>query len=94
MKLAIHPLPKSRLESTTSEEKRLGKTESKIFSSLYKFWQQVLTVLLSKQEVRVWQKSSENGNGEWHAYDPATGRSVCAASDAEMRIWIEQQYYQ
>lgn len=94
MKLAINPLPKVRLESKTSEEKQLSKAKSQIFSILDKFCQRLLTGLISKNEVQVWKKSSKNGNSEWHAYDPATGQSTCVASDAEMRIWIEQQYYQ
>lgn len=94
MKLATHSLPKVRLESTTNQERQLSQTESNVFSSLYKFCQRILTALVSKNEVQVWQKSSENGNSEWHAYDPTTGRSTCVASDAEMRIWLEQQYYQ
>ncbi len=30
----------------------------------------------------------------WQAYNPMTGRSACFGSEAEMRMWIEMQYYQ
>lgn len=49
--------------------------------------------LTSSQELRVWKTSERNGETGWHAYDPKTGRSICVASDAEMREWIERRYY-
>ncbi len=29
----------------------------------------------------------------WYAFDPRTGQSVYADSEAELRIWIEDNYY-
>ncbi|HAZ44776.1 MAG TPA: hypothetical protein DDW76_22230 [Cyanobacteria bacterium UBA11369] len=58
-----------------------------------KIWQKFLTALVSKSELRVWSESDRSGNTEWHAYDPETGRSICVASETEMRHWIEQSYY-
>lgn len=94
MRLSTHLFHHFRLESTVTQEKQVTKTQPKLFSALYKIWHGLLTANFSKNELRVWQKSHSDGNTEWHAYDPVTGRSICLASDAEMRIWIEQQYYQ
>lgn len=58
-----------------------------------KVFQHLLTALASRNELRVWQTSSR-GNTQWHAYDPRTDRSICVASEAEIRYWIEQNYYQ
>lgn len=44
-------------------------------------------------ELQVWQTSDRHGHTYWHAYDPTTGSSVCVRSAAEMRIWLEQRYY-
>lgn len=70
------------------------KYTSKCFSFLQTIFQNLVTVITSKNELQVWQKSDRSGNTEWHAYDPATGRSVCVASEQEMRYWIEERYYQ
>jgi hypothetical protein len=60
---------------------------------LTKLWQKFLTAIVSKSELRVWSASDRSGNTEWHAYDPETGRSICVASETEMRHLIEQSYY-
>lgn len=94
MRLSTHLFHHPPMESNVTPEKKLDKTQSKLSSFWYKIWQSILTVAFTKNELQVWQKSHPDGNTEWHAYDPTTGRSICVASDAEMRIWIEQQYYQ
>lgn len=56
-------------------------------------WQRFSVWLTKGRELQVWKKLDRQGNTSWHAYDPLTGRSICVASDAEMREWIEQCYY-
>ena len=60
---------------------------------LTKLWQKFLTAIARKRELQVWSQSDRRGNKEWHAYDPETGRSICVASETEMRHLIEQSYY-
>lgn len=55
-------------------------------------WQMLKAMLLNPMELQVWQRRDRNGNIGWHAYDPITRRSVHDLSEAEMRIWIEQNY--
>ena len=71
-----------------------SKNASTSFPLIFKTVRQRLFVwLTSSHELRVWKTSERNGETDWHAYDPMTGRSICGASDAEMREWIERRYY-
>ncbi|WP_236738926.1 hypothetical protein [Chroogloeocystis siderophila] len=49
--------------------------------------------LTSRNDVQVWQKKDRHGRSYWQAYDPLTDKKISLASEAEMRIWIEQRYY-
>ncbi|MFB2919704.1 MULTISPECIES: hypothetical protein [Aerosakkonema] len=94
MKLAtpfFHDRQSYLRDNTESELKEA--TPNK-FLFLNKIWQALLKVIVNGNELQVWHKSDRSGHSEWHAYDPATGRHVSASSDTEMRIWIEEQYYQ
>ncbi len=77
---------KDKADSTISQDTQ----RPKMFSKL---WEKILTAIVSKSEMQVWSESDRSGNTEWHAYDPETGRSICVASETEMRHWIEQSYY-
>ncbi|GET36430.1 hypothetical protein [Microseira wollei] len=79
---------KDKADSTITQDTQ--HQDSKMFSTI---WQKFLTAIVSKSELQVWSESNRSGNTEWHAYDPETGRSICVASETEMRHWIEESYY-
>lgn len=93
MKLATNLFSQSRLETAFTPEENSQGNKTKLFSIFNKVWQNFVTGIIGSNEVRVWQRRDRAGETEWNAYDPATGRSVFAASEAEMRNWIEQSYY-
>ncbi|MBW4636124.1 MAG: hypothetical protein KME30_30870 [Iphinoe sp. HA4291-MV1] len=65
-----------------------------ILPKMKKIWQHFVIWLFSSSDLQVWQESDSRGRIFcWHAYDPLTGRSACFGSEEEMRIWIEQCYY-
>ena len=89
MNISDRPLDTSAISLTTP------KVASRSFFSPFKTIIQRLTFwLASSHELRVWKTSDRDGNSCWQAYDPLTDRSICVASDAQMREWIEQRYYQ
>ncbi|MCL1467774.1 hypothetical protein [Argonema galeatum] len=94
MKLATASLDNQQRKLRDNTESNFKEYTPPNLSFLNKFWLRLVKAMMSGKDLRVWQKSDRSGNKEWHAYDPATGRSTCVASDAEMRMWIEQQYYQ
>jgi hypothetical protein len=62
-----------------------------IFSAMNQFWQFFLAAA-SGEEVRIWQTSDNDGNTWWHGCDRVTGRSIDAATEGEMRAWIDRRY--
>ncbi|WP_199330526.1 hypothetical protein [Microcoleus sp. FACHB-68] len=81
-------------EAVSQVSLNASKNASTRFPLIFKtVWQRLFVWLASGHELRVWKTSDRNGETGWHAYDPTTGRSICVASDAEMREWIERRYY-
>ena len=87
-------LDKARLENIFSQPEQKQVEESKLFSALKAIWQHLLTTLTNNNELQIWQTTDQLGNTWWNGYDPATGRFTSLATEAEMRIWIEERYYQ
>jgi len=58
-----------------------------------KMWQSLINVMSTSSELQVWHTVGHGGHGCWHAYHPVTRRSQSFGTEAEMRMWIEQQYY-
>ena len=52
-----------------------------------------ISFFYSSDEPQVWSKTDRYGNTSWYAYDPVSGYSVSRGSEAEMREWLEQRYY-
>jgi hypothetical protein len=74
---------------TANKQKRRS-----LFSAINQICQFFLTTATGEDELRIWQTSDNNGNAWWHGCDRATGRSICAATDDEMRAWIDRRYCQ
>ncbi|WP_414566496.1 MULTISPECIES: hypothetical protein [unclassified Anabaena] len=65
----------------------------RIKSQFPRVWQRLVLALSSSNELQVWQTSDRSGHIYWQAYNPMTGRYACFGSEAEIRMWIEMQYY-
>jgi len=76
-------------ETEQEQTKKLG-----LFSRLNSIWQHLVKSLIQGQELKIWQSTDRFGNTHWYAYDPMTSSSVTRDSEAEMRVWVEQRYYQ
>ena len=68
--------------------------QATMFSAMNQVWQVFLSAAAGEDELRIWQTSDNNGNTWWHGCDRATGSSTCAATDDEMRAWIDRRYCQ
>jgi Cdc6-like AAA superfamily ATPase len=64
-----------------------------INSALKRIVQRFVQFLSSGNEPEIWTKTDRYGNIIWQAYDPISRRSVSRRSEAEMREWLEQRYY-
>lgn len=59
-----------------------------------RFCQALIGKFSGDQELKVWETADSAGRKLWHAYDPISGRLICTETEAEMRVWLEQRYYQ
>ncbi len=73
---------------------QLAATLFSLFNKIQAISQRFITTFTCRHELQVWQKTDRYGNTYWQAQDPKTGNSTILGSEAEMRIWIEQRYYQ
>ncbi|MBD2080148.1 hypothetical protein [Leptolyngbya sp. FACHB-17] len=55
------------------------------------FKQRVTNAFARKSELQVYQYE-QGSDWWWYAFDPRTGDCVYADSEAELRLWIEQNY--
>ncbi|MGJ3245314.1 MAG: hypothetical protein ACFE0I_04475 [Elainellaceae cyanobacterium] len=62
-------------------------------SRLQKIWQWFVSAMAQNSEPRIWKVADAKGNPYWRVYDPASDRMTTLASEAEVRIWLEQRYY-
>ena len=53
-----------------------------------------LSTITHRNQVRIWQLSPGTGNSNWNVYDPLTNKIYGFDTEAEVRIWLEQRYYQ
>jgi hypothetical protein len=85
---------RERLNILLKETKQEPTKKQTLFSRLNSIWQHIVKSLIQEQELKIWQSTDRFGNTQWYAYDPVTDSSVTRDSEAEMRVWVEQHYYQ
>jgi hypothetical protein len=86
---------KMRVVSIADRNQPVNKQKgNSLFLTMNQIWQFFLAAAAGGDELKIWQTSDNNGNAWWHGCDRATGRSICAATDDEMRAWIDRRYCQ
>lgn len=56
-------------------------------------WNSIKAALALSTEPFIWKTVDANGRLQWRAYDPTTRQSIDAASDADLRSWLEDRHY-
>ncbi|MFB2895737.1 hypothetical protein ACE1CI_22750 [Aerosakkonemataceae cyanobacterium BLCC-F50] len=72
----------------------LQRINAKLATFINKICEGFVTLINHASELKVWQSRDRKGHTWWNAYDPTTGNSISLDSEAEMRMWIEDRYYQ
>ncbi len=54
--------------------------------------QWIVAHIMMDAEPHVWYTCDPDGNLWWNADDPVRGRSLRHATEAEMRVWLEQRH--
>lgn len=62
-------------------------------SWLNKLWTSIVNALTKESEPYIRERHDRDGNIWWEVCDPATGKSFCASSKAEVLAWLERRYY-
>ncbi|MBD2175644.1 hypothetical protein H6F42_01760 [Pseudanabaena sp. FACHB-1998] len=65
-----------------------------LMESLKRLGQKIAEYFTSQSEIKVWQLQARSGKPYWRVYDPNTNRSATFGSEEEVRIWIEELFYQ
>jgi len=52
----------------------------------------LLTQLTSSSEPFVWQSPNDASQNLWNAHDRVSGKVIRHASEAEIRVWLEERY--
>jgi hypothetical protein len=69
-------------------------TPTSLLAPIVKLWHTLWNGTFHYPDVRVWQQCDRHGrHSGWHGYDPLTGEYVAYGTEAEIRSWIEQRYY-
>ncbi|MEA5466592.1 hypothetical protein [Leptothoe sp. PORK10 BA2] len=58
------------------------------------FWDSVLKLATGSSEPVIEQRDNGEGQTVYSIYDPITQQQVDGLSEAEVRTWLEQRYYQ
>lgn len=92
MKLALRWLGHQEWDATAPNQNTFTDAKKTLLSLLEQASQSFMQRLMADAEPRVWHTCDAEGNLWWHAHDSVTGRSLHNASEAEVRIWLEQRY--
>lgn len=90
------PLTSSQLETqllNLNSETPLPKHYN-LMESLKRLGQRIAEYFTSQSEIKIWQLQARSGKTYWRVYDPNTNRSATFSSEEEVRIWIEELFYQ
>ena len=84
--------------SKPTPAKRVSVSDIKPIRSILKGlagWVQYLQGwLVNSHEPMIEEKCDRDGNRYWQVYDPITQNLRCFDSENDVRIWLEQRYYQ
>jgi len=66
----------------------------KIQQILHQAWYNLVDYFTRLPEPKVVKTSNHRGETLWKVYDPYTNASAEFASEAEVRMWLDQRHYQ
>lgn len=76
------------------EEVKPAKPNSIKLPDLEQLWNFVLEILTRSPEPKIYEKHDRNGKLYFQVYDPITHQSSTFNTEQEVRIWLDQRYYQ
>lgn len=89
-----HGLTKSWHFSLQVIKETIQKNLLALYSFARKTGTRIGNSLITDSEPKAWQIRDRSGATYWRVYDPATNQAHAFSSEAEVRMWLEQRYYQ
>jgi hypothetical protein len=68
--------------------------EQKQESLINQFLQALVAKLSSSNEPQIKLRYNSKGQEFWRVYDPTTGKTATLMDESDVRVWLEQRYYQ
>jgi hypothetical protein len=92
-------IPDNRIVPTIGRKKLDLPPVKSILALVETICQKAITALMDdfmadyrkEPELKIWQKRDRDGQIDWYARNPLTGKTITFASEAEMLKWIEHQ---
>lgn len=82
-----------RLELIPHQPKQQESLLAPVTSLLATMGQWFVTAMSSAREPKIWTTTSSTGDPIWTVSDPHTGTFTTFASEADVRVWLEERYY-
>ncbi|HBR00157.1 MULTISPECIES: hypothetical protein [Roseofilum] len=61
---------------------------------LQKLWNYFVAIWWYSDEPRITEKKDRDGNWIYHVYDPLSHQHLMFDSEQEVRVWLEERYYE
>jgi hypothetical protein len=87
-------LQRQRFEQLMQETGHRPAEQKSVFATALTYLgDTIMRFLTSNNELRIWQRT-RNGRSTWFAYDPVTDRKRQFYSEQEVRLWLDNRYYE
>ncbi|MBD2035441.1 hypothetical protein H6F76_10450 [Leptolyngbya sp. FACHB-321] len=81
-------------EQLTVEQKAVSFGSSSVMKAWFqRLWNNLADTMPSLYQLQITQTIDDNGHECWSVYYPKTGQRLVTESEAEMQIWIKQNYW-
>ncbi|MGF1567158.1 MAG: hypothetical protein ACFCVD_03635 [Nodosilinea sp.] len=84
---------RQRLEALVYPNTQPEKASSALVQALKTLGGGIVKFLTAQNELRIWQRT-RNGRQTWFAYDPITNQTRRFYSEHEVRLWLDNRYYE
>jgi len=81
------------LDALTESSESSKKISIKL-PSLEQLWNSLLNNFVRSSEPRIYQKRTPEGKLYFKVYDPIAHQTSTFSSETEVRVWLDQRYYQ
>ncbi len=77
-----------------NSSKLKSRLTSVVGTLLHQIYQSLLKTVVNKPDIKIWRVSNQKGELHWRVYNPMNEQTGYFNSEAEVRAWLEQRYYE